>query len=120
MTTTETLIVTDSFTAEPFGDGVRVRHTYGYGCNAVYSIDSTGHVVINADPGWSALDGEVQAVRSLLAERAGDLAFKATSVLMREIREVMHLPEDNPRRVAAMDEKRRVLALIELSNARPS
>jgi hypothetical protein len=39
------------------------------------------------------------------------------SNLLREIRQVMHLEEDDPRRIAAMAEKQRVLDLIALDRA---
>jgi hypothetical protein len=46
---------------------------------------------------------------------AGDEAMRAMGPLLAEIRAVMHLDDDNPRRQAAMVEKHRVLALIERS-----
>jgi hypothetical protein len=40
--------------------------------------------------------------------------------MLREIRAVMHLGDDDPRRVAAMAEKRRVLGLIAESERVPA
>jgi uncharacterized protein YbjT (DUF2867 family) len=55
---------------------------------------------------------------AITPKEAGDEAMAAMGPMLAEIRAVMYLPDDNPRRQAAMAEKRRVLALIERSNGR--
>ena len=47
-------------------------------------------------------------------------AMQAMAPMLREIRAVMHLGDDDPRRVAAMAEKRRVLGLIAESERVPA
>lgn len=51
-------------------------------------------------------------------EAAAREALAAMGPMLREIREVMYLPEADPRRVAAIAEKRRVLALIAVAEPR--
>jgi hypothetical protein len=48
-------------------------------------------------------------------ESADEVTAGDVAALLRELREVMHLDDDDPRRVAAMIEKRRLLGLIEES-----
>jgi hypothetical protein len=50
-------------------------------------------------------------------DEAADEARRAMGPMLASIREVMYLPDDDPRRQAAMAEKHRVLALIEKSKA---
>jgi hypothetical protein len=51
-------------------------------------------------------------------EDASDEAMAAMPAMLRAVREVMYLDDSDPRRVAAMAEKRRVLALIERASGR--
>lgn len=55
---------------------------------------------------------------SVAGDDAHDAATAAMPAMLRRLREVATLSDDYPRRVAALDEKRRVLALVEEARRR--